>query len=723
MTLLAVLAFAALRIGPGAGPWTVLACLVAVFFALFGGRRHRARLEAGRRARDEVVKRRQAALLRLLKETPGHIGETLRQVTEASAAVLGVERVSVWFYEDAPERIVCQDLFQLTPGRHSGAGSLSGVDFPEYFRALRTSRVLAADDARTDPRTREFRAIYLEPQGITSMMDVPVWLGGQVVGIVCHEHVGRKRRWTADEEEFASSVADVVAVGLALRERRRAEEALKESEERYRTLAESSGVGIWQITPEGRTIYANPALGRILGLRGREDLDRRRFNEFFTAAALDRMLSDHLRTGREACPIHETEVERVDGGRGRVVIYGAALRGESGDLRSLIGTFVDVTDRWAAEEALRQSEIRFRTLAEAVPEIVFSATADGAMEYANPRWREFAGDHVDSGRGWVTMAHPEDRLTCEGCWRKALAEGSGFEVQCRLRRESDGVYRWHLIRALPVRDAEGRVDRWFGTMTDIHEQKRTEAELLELRGTLEQRVVERTTRLEAALRELDAFTYTVAHDLRAPLRSMVGYSQVLLEEEAPHLGGPSKVHLSRIAAAAQRMDQLIRDLLEYSRLGRADQGVEAIDVRGVTGEVLRQMAGELEKRGADVRTEEPMVPVLGHRLSLALALGNLLSNAVKFVPPERAPQVRIRCRRQGDWARVEVDDNGLGVPAEYSERIFGVFERLGRDEKYPGTGIGLAIARRSVERMGGRTGVEPVPGGGSRFWIELRPAA
>jgi signal transduction histidine kinase len=260
-------------------------------------------------------------------------------------------------------------------------------------------------------------------------------------------------------------------------------------------------------------------------------------------------------------------------------------------------------------------------------------------------------------------------------------------------------------------------------MTDIDDQKRTEGELRELRESLEERVEERTTRLEATLRELDAFTYTVAHDLRAPLRSMVGYSQVLLEEEAPRLGRPSKDHLARIGDAARRMDQLIRDLLEYSRLGRADQGLEAVQVPDIAGEVLRQMEGDLEKRGADVRMEEPMEAVRGHRLSLALALGNLISNAVKFVPPDRAPRVRIRTRRRGDWVRVEVEDNGLGVPVEYRERIFGVFERLGRDEKYPGTGIGLAIARRSVERMGGRTGVEPAPGGGSRFWIDLRPAA
>jgi PAS domain S-box-containing protein len=579
---------AALRIG--------LAVLTLVLAALFGlGLRRRNGRPGGlARPRSGEGRRRQSAVLRLLKEDPGNLEEALCRLTETSSATLGVERVSVWIYEGAPDRIVCLDLFTRATGRHESGTVLAAVDFPGYFNALRDSRVLSADDAHADPRTREFSKTYLTPLGITSMMDVPVWLGGNVVGIVCHEHVGPVRSWKPEEEEFASSIADVVAVGLASRDRRR------------------------------------------------------------------------------------------------------------------------------AEEALRDSERRFRVLAETVPEIVFSARPDGVFDYVNPRWREYAGD-VAPDSGWLSTAHPADRTSCESRWKASLSGGGDFDVQCRLRRACDGAYRWHLLRAIPVHDAQGRVDRWFGTATDIEDQKRTEAELQELRGTLERRVADRTTRLETALLDLDSFAYTVAHDLRAPLRSMVGYCQILLEDEAGRLSPDSQSHLGRISAAAGRMDQLIRDLLNYSRLSRADVRLEKVDVQSVVDEIIERMTSELRERGAEVAVEGPLMPVWGHRLTLELALTNLLSNAVKFVAPGVAPRIRIRTERRDEWIRLDVEDNGLGVPAEYRERIFGVFERLQRDEKYPGTGIGLAIARKSVERMGGRTGVDPAPGGGSRFWIEMRP--
>ncbi|HUS63300.1 MAG TPA: GAF domain-containing protein [Kofleriaceae bacterium] len=158
--------------------------------------------------------RRQAALLDLLRMNKADLGAVLRRVTEQSAQVLGVQRVSVWLYNDARDNIVCQDLFKLTSWSHERGLKLHAKDFPRYFAAMDESRILAAHDAAHDPRTSEFRDTYLDPFGITSMLDVPVWNRGKVVGVVCHEHTAAKRTWNTEEQEFATHVADLVGVAL-----------------------------------------------------------------------------------------------------------------------------------------------------------------------------------------------------------------------------------------------------------------------------------------------------------------------------------------------------------------------------------------------------------------------------------------------------------------------------------------------------------------------------
>jgi signal transduction histidine kinase len=241
-------------------------------------------------------------------------------------------------------------------------------------------------------------------------------------------------------------------------------------------------------------------------------------------------------------------------------------------------------------------------------------------------------------------------------------------------------------------------------------------------GELEERVQARTIALQNTLRELESFTYTISHDLRAPLRAMAGFSRMLLEDFGTSLGPTGTEYASKIFVAAKRMDALILDLLDYSRVTRQDVKIEAVDVAALASDLVRQMEPEIRERQADVAIEGPLPRVLGHPLTLGQTMTNLLSNAIKFVAPNVKPRVRIRGARTNGWVRIEVEDNGIGIEPQYLDRIFRIFERLNPAEAYPGTGIGLAIVRRAMERMGGRSGVESRPGRGSLFWIEL-PAA
>jgi PAS domain S-box-containing protein len=257
-------------------------------------------------------------------------------------------------------------------------------------------------------------------------------------------------------------------------------------------------------------------------------------------------------------------------------------------------------------------------------------------------------------------------------------------------------------------------------MGQFIERKRAQEEILELNSSLEARVAERTSQLEELLRELNGFAYTVSHDLRSPLRAMYGFSQALLEDYAANLDATGQDYAQRIMDSSRRMDRLIQDLLAYSRLSRGEIELEPVDVGEICREILQHLSNELREGKAEVRLVEPLPRVQGHRVMLTQVITNLLSNANKFILPGDVPRIQVRAEGSGDRVRIWVEDNGIGIAAEHQDRIFRVFERLNLPEKYPGTGIGLAIVRRAMERMRGQVGVVSEPGKGSRFWIELQ---
>jgi len=279
----------------------------------------------------------------------------------------------------------------------------------------------------------------------------------------------------------------------------------------------------------------------------------------------------------------------------------------------------------------------------------------------------------------------------------------------------------------PVRDTAGHIVGAAESARDItkrrhaeHELEGAMAQLAKARDELEIRVQERTAKLRETVDELESFAYTLTHDLRAPLRAIHGFCDIALAGGQGKLDRLTQDLLKQVLKAGNRMERLIEDVLALSRVSRQDITLAPVDVEGLVREVIDQL--ELRPPRAEVAIATPLLPVLGHELLLAQALGNLLGNAVKYVVPDVRPRVRIYTEPRGQRVRIWVQDNGIGIPRAAHEKIFEAFHRLHRSEEFEGTGIGLAIVHKAVARMGGSVGVESAVGKGSRFWVELPSA-
>lgn len=364
-----------------------------------------------------------------------------------------------------------------------------------------------------------------------------------------------------------------------------------------------------------------------------------------------------------------------------------------------------VADRLEAETQRN----RFFTLA---IDLLGIADFDGRLLQVNPAWERVLGYRPDELRNvsGLDLVHAEER-TAMAEKLEALKKGmpvADFEGRYW---HKNGSWRWLQWSATPF-PAEQMI---YLFARDITARKNAEAQVSLLNGELEQRVAA----LTMANFELEAFNYSIAHDLRAPLRAMTGFSKALMQDEAANLSSTGLDYARRIAASAKFMDALLLDMLTYSRLTKAEITPSVITLDQPLKELLNLLEKEIQDSGVKIEVVEPLGSVFAHPPTLKQVLSNLVGNALKFTAPNRSPVLRIFTTRESGWVRIWVEDNGIGIAPEHHERIFGLFHRLPEAQKYPGTGVGLALVRKGAERMGGRSGVESTPGQGSRFWIEL----
>ena len=353
------------------------------------------------------------------------------------------------------------------------------------------------------------------------------------------------------------------------------------------------------------------------------------------------------------------------------------------------------------------SEQRFRFLADSMPQLIWTAKPDGKVDYYNLRWLNYTGTSVEhsSNWGWETAVHPDDLAHCLARWRKTIATERGYELECRLKRASDSTYRWHVVRVFPLRNPKGEVANWVGTATDIEEQKQARKEL-------ERRVAERTAELIQANEELDNFAYVASHDLKAPLRAIHNSAIWIEEDLEEHLTGETREHLSVLRGRVKRMEKLLDDLLEYARIGRPKDNRYGELIKGDV--LIHDMLALLSVEGFTVEVSPYFANIEVHRLPLQQILMNLISNGIKH-HHKKTGTITVTVEDDGDFYAFAVKDDGPGIDAQFHDQIFEMFRTLRPRDQVEGSGMGLAMVRKHVEKFGGKVRLESAEGQGSTF--------
>lgn len=517
-------------------------------------------------------------------------------------------------------------------------------------------------------------------------------------------------------EDNEGSLWLIVSIWKDITEDHFVHQALADSEEKYRNLVERANDGII-IIKDGIVKYANPRMVEMGGFT-LDELLNQPFDRFVHPDERDAVVDRYMKrmSGEE---VESTYTTRLINEKGAEIIaeINAGMIHYPDDFADLI-LVRDITERTSAEKALRESEEKFRSLAESSSAGIFIHQGGNFLFFnrATMELSEYSEKELKN-MNFIDVVHEDSReLVKERAMARLRGEDPIDRYEIKIVTRS-GKTKWLDLTGTPI-EYEGE-PAVIGTAFDITESKIVEEELEIHKEHLEELVEQRTSQLIEKNRELETFAYSVSHDLRAPLRAMQGFSQALTEDYADKLDENGVEYCDRINESAKRMDRLIQDLLVYSRLSQREIEYEALELDVMLKEAKKNLESQIETSGARISIDQATHEVIGHPTTLILVLENLLGNAIKFVEDGQTPEITARSEVRGKNVRLWIEDNGIGIDNKYMDKIFLVFERLHGKGKYHGTGIGLAIVKKGMERMEGGVGVRSEKGKGSSFWIEL----
>ena len=509
----------------------------------------------------------------------------------------------------------------------------------------------------------------------------------------------------------------MVGINLDVTDRKVAEEKVLAASRYTRSLIEASLDPLVTISADGKITDVNQATENATGI-SRDRLIGSDFSTYFTEPEKARQGYRQVFSGGLVRDYPLT-LRHASGSAMEVLYNATVFRNASGEVEGVFAAARDITERKQAEEALHCSESRYRSLVTATAQIVWTTDPDGQVVDDMPMWREYTGMTWEqiAGAGWLNSLHPDDRSRTEQVWGKAWRNRERYDTEYRIRSQ-DGEYRTFSVRGVPVVESDGTVREWVGTCTDITDRKLAEEQVRKLNDELEQRVIQRTAQLEAANKELEAFTYSVSHDLRAPLRHISGFSKMLTEEFSESLPPDAQHHVQRIQEGTRRMGQLVDDLLNLGRVGRKDLSLQVAGLRSIIDDVIASLKSDVADREVEWKIGD--LPYVECDTALIQQVfQNLLSNALKFTRPRAHAMIEIGQEQRGGQSVVYVRDNGVGFSMKYADKLFGVFQRLHRAEDFEGTGVGLATVQRIIQKHGGRIWAEAELDKGAAFYFTV----
>jgi hypothetical protein len=510
--------------------------------------------------------------------------------------------------------------------------------------------------------------------------------------------------------------------------RKQAEAALKESEEQFRTLANAIPQLCWTANADGWIFWYNERWYRYTGTTP-EQMEGWGWQSVHDPAELPKVLDRWKSSIASGEPFDMVLPLRGRDGRFRPFLtLVMPVRDQAGKVARWFGTNTDISEQRRTEEALRESRAKLEAALASMTDAVFISDAEGRFIHFNDA---FAAFHRFPGKeecaktlaeypAFLDVFLPDGTPAPLEMWAvpRALRGETATNAEYALRRKDTGESWVGSYSFGPIRDSDGRIIGSVVAGRDITESKRAEEEIRRLNTELEQRVRERTAQLEASNRELEAFAYSVSHDLRAPLRGIDGWSLALVEDYGRRLDQRAIGYLDRVRSETQRMGHLIDDLLQLSRITRAEMHRQTVDL-SLAAEAI---AARLRETHPERRLEFAIRPGLtasGDARLLEIALTNLLHNAVKFTGTRAVARIRFESVERDGQAVFAVRDDGVGFDMAYASMLFGAFQRLHSESEFPGTGIGLATVQRVIHRHGGRVWAEAEPDRGASFYFTI----
>lgn len=521
--------------------------------------------------------------------------------------------------------------------------------------------------------------------------------------------------WETSEGKFFTGIIRNIT------EQKKAVEALKSERVLLRTLIDNIPDSVYSKDLLCRKTLANLAEIHSMGAKSEKEVLGKNDFEIYPKEMAEKFFADDQFVLKTGDPVLNREEFIIDSkGQKRWLLSSKLpLRDHQGRITGLLGIGRDITDRKRTEDALRTSEQLYQTLSEVSPVGIFRTTPNGYTTYVNPKWSELSGiSFIDAlGNGWLSSVHPDDREAIRKDWEKSTKTKKYSSSEYRFLRP-DGTIVWVMGLAIPERDAENNLMGYIGTLTDITGRKLIEKEIIHLNETLETRVEERTFQLLAANKELEAFSYSVSHDLRAPLRHINGFLNLFLENKSLQITDEEQGYLKIVLNAVAEMDKLINALLSFSRLNRNELKKESIDLLPIIKQELQMLESDTKTRDIKIKIN-PLNKAFGDAQLLQMVWANLLSNAIKYTSKKEAATIEIGSYTEKNNTVFYIKDNGAGFDMKYAEKLFGVFQRLHRSADFEGIGIGLANINRIITRHGGKCWAEGEIDKGATFYFSL----